>query len=106
MAGHRPKPIPGLCDRCGLRFKLKDLKWEYFMGHNTGVRVCRYCIDPTHPQLDTRNIKTSDKQSVPNSRSDVIDFPQERAMFAWNPVGTPLTSTVSTYVGTVSIETS
>lgn len=98
------KPIPGICDRCGQRYKLRDLKFEFVMGRNTGLRVCPKCLDPSHPQLDTRNVRTDDKQSVDDSRSEAPELPAERAMFAWNPVGTPSTSTIDIRVGTVSIE--
>lgn len=98
------KPVPGLCDRCGQRYRLSELKSEYVMGRDTGMRVCPKCLDPSQPQLDTRGIRTDDKQSVPDSRSDVSDLPQERAMFSWNPVGVPLTSTAFTAIGRVKVE--
>jgi hypothetical protein len=97
------KPVPGLCDRCGQRYHLYQLKSEYVMGRNTGMRVCPKCFDPSHPQLDTRGIRTDDKQSVPDSRSDSQELAAERAMFAWNPVGTPLTSTAFTETGRVTV---
>ena len=99
------KPIPGICDRCGQRFHLKDLKWEQLLGRRTGLRVCRSCLDPSHPQLDTRNVRTDDKQSVKNSRSDVPELEESRSMFAWKPVGTPLTSTAFTAIGRVTVST-
>jgi len=98
------KPVPGICDRCGLRYKLKDLRFEYLLGRNTGSRVCRSCLDPSHPQLDTRNVRTDDKQSVPDMRSDIPELKEERAMFAFDPVGTPLTSTAFTETGRVRVE--
>jgi hypothetical protein len=96
---------PGICDRCGLRYPLKQLKFEYELGKNTGLRVCRACLDPSHPQLDTRGLQTSDKQSVPNSRSDASELAASRAMFAFNPVGVPLTSTAFTDIGRVTVRT-
>lgn len=100
------KPVPGLCDRCDQRYPLHKLKFEYLMGRSTGLRVCPKCIDPSHPQLDTRGVRTDDKQSVPNSRSDNKELAAERAMFAFNPVGTPLTSTAFTQIGSVTVITS
>ena len=99
------KPVPGICDRCGQRFALSRLRWEYVLGKNTGVRACPKCIDISHPQLDTRNLKTNDKQSVPNSRSDIPELEESRRMFAWNPVGTPLTSTATVSIGRVMVTT-
>lgn len=100
------KPIPGLCDRCGQRYPLKKLKFEYLLGRSTGLRVCPSCLDPSHPQLDTRNIRTNDKQYVKDSRSDDAENLISRKMYAWNPVGTPLTSTAFAQVGRVTVSTS
>ena len=99
------KPVPGICDRCGLRYPLKKLKYEFLLGRSTGMRVCPSCIDPSHPQLDTRNVKTSDRMSVPNSRSDAAELRASRAMSSWNPVGTPLTSTITIKSGRVTVTT-
>lgn len=100
----RLKPVPGLCDRCDQRFPLYKLYWEELLGRRTGLRVCSRCLDPSHPQLDTRYVKTDDKQSVPNSRSDAKELPEERAMFAFDPfVGVPLTSTCFTDIGRVTV---
>ena len=99
------RPVPGLCDRCGLRYPLKKLKFEFVLGRSTGKRVCPTCLDPSHPQLDTRFISTADKQSVKNSRSDKMELASSRAMFAFNPVGVPLTSTATTRTGTVTVTT-
>jgi hypothetical protein len=99
------KHVPGICDRCGQRYALKDLKFEYLLGRNTGLRVCRSCLDPSHPQLDTRNVKTNDKQSVKNSRSDTAELEASRYMFAGNPVGVPLTSTAFVQLGRVTVAT-
>lgn len=105
MVASGMKPIPGICDRCGLRYPLKRLKYEFVMGRATGLRVCQKCLDPSHPQLDTRNIKTSDRQSVPDSRSDAAELAVSRQMFAWNPVGVPLTSTIEIKSGRVTVTT-
>lgn len=99
----RIKPIPGLCDRCGQRYPLYQLRFEYVLGKNTNVRCCPQCIDPSHPQLDTRNIRTDDRQWVPDSRSDSIEREEERKMYAFNPVGVPLTSTAFTNIGRVTV---
>jgi len=99
------KPVPGICDRCAQRYPLNKLKFEFLLGRSTGLRVCPKCLDPAHPQLDTRGVRTDDKQSVPNSRSDLAELAASRAMFAWNPVGTPLTSTASVEIGRVTVTT-
>lgn len=98
------KPIPGICDRCGLRFKLDDLEEEYVLGRRTGNLVCPSCYDESHPQLDTRHVKTNDRQSVPNSRSDKGELANSRRFSAWNPVGFQTTSTLEVKVGSVRVE--
>ena len=35
-----------LCDRCGFRYKLLELRKEW-----TGLKVCDSCFEPKHPQL-------------------------------------------------------
>ena len=99
------KHVPGICDRCGLRYPLRTLKFEYVMGRNTGLRVCRSCLDPSHPQLDTRGVRTDDRQSVKDSRSDDAELVASRYMFAWNPVGVPLTGTAFVQLGRVTVVT-
>lgn len=37
----------GLCQRCGLRFKLRNLVFD---GYMPGIRVCTSCYDGRHPQ--------------------------------------------------------
>lgn len=103
MVARGMKPVPGICDRCGLRFPLKKLKFEFLLGRSTGLRVCPQCLDPSHPQLDTRGVRTDDKQSVKDRRSDAAELAASRAMFAWNPVGTPLTSTAQISIGRVTV---
>jgi len=100
------KPVPGICDRCGLRYPLKKLKFEFVLGRSTGLRVCRYCYEKSHPQLDTRGLRTNDRQSVKDSRSDAGELAESRKMFAWNPVGTPLTSTTTISIGRVTVTVS
>lgn len=98
-------PIPGLCDRCGQRFALCDLREEFVMGKPTGLYTCSACYDEDHPQLDTRNVRTNDKQSVDNPRSDAHEREASRSLWAWNPVGQPATSTVTIEVGRVRVQT-
>lgn len=99
------KPVPGICDRCGLRYPLEELDWEYVLGRRTGARTCWKCYDESHPQLDTRHVRTNDRQYVPDSRSDQPELPEERRLFSWNPVGCQLTSTCTVHVGRVTVTT-
>jgi hypothetical protein len=97
------KPVPGICDRCGQRYPLSRLSEEYVLGRPTGVMVCRSCYDESHPQLDTRHIKTNDKQYVKDSRSDKAELAESRRLHGWRPVGHPTTSTLITDVGRVTV---
>jgi hypothetical protein len=100
------KPTPGLCDRCGLRFHLKDLREEYLIGRKTGKRVCRWCYDESHPQLDTRNVRTDDKQSVGDARSDALELAESRRLWGFYPcVGHQTTSTLEVQLGRVRVTT-
>jgi hypothetical protein len=97
------KPVPGICDRCGLRFKLSSMRDEYLLGRATGMRVCKSCYDESHPQLDTRGVKTADKQHVKNARSDRAELRESRRLFGWNPVGHETTNVMLTGVGNVTV---
>lgn len=99
------KPVPGLCDRCGLRYNLKRLREEYLLGRKTGIFTCPECYDESHPQLDTRFVKTDDKQQVSEPQSDTIERAASRRLYAWNPVGCELTSTGYISVGRVKVTT-
>lgn len=79
------KPVPGLCDRCGLRYPLSELKVEFVLGRPTNLRTCPECYDESHPQLDTRNVRTDDLQTVKDSRSDLIEI-DARGLWGFNPV--------------------
>ena len=99
------KPVPGLCDRCGLRYKLTDLKEEFVLGRKTGWFTCPQCYDESHPQLDTRFVKTNDKQQVKDPQTDKIELASSRRLYGWNPVGQPATSTCTVFVGRVTVIT-
>lgn len=60
----------GICDRCGLTYKLKNLIFEYENRHKTNLRVCRECKDGDHPQYRLGEIRTDDPQSLRNARPD------------------------------------
>jgi hypothetical protein len=97
--------VPGLCDRCGLRFRLKSLKEEDILGRKTGLLVCSRCYDKSHPQLDTRGVKTNDKQSVKNPRSDRAENLNSRRLYSWNPVGHETTNVADVKLGRVTVKT-
>ena len=59
------------CDRCGERFKLKELKIQTLKTKPYKVKVCRECWDPDHPQLQLGMYPVNDPQAVREPRPDV-----------------------------------
>jgi hypothetical protein len=76
--------VPGICDRCALRWKRSQLRAEYIDNVRTGLLVCPDCYDGTHPQ-DLPRPRTIDKQMVKDPRPDKADE-ESRSMGGWNPV--------------------
>ncbi len=97
--------IPGICDRCGQRFPHHKLRTEYIIDAPTNILVCQSCWDPSHPQLDTRGVRTDDREYVPDARPDSAEWPDVRGLWGWNPVGMPTTSTIQIEIGTVRVTT-
>lgn len=59
------------CDRCGQRYKLKELKKLVVKTKLTNVKVCPSCWDPDHPQLQLGLYPVNDPQAVSEPRPDV-----------------------------------
>ena len=59
------------CDRCGQRFKLKELKTQTLKTKPYRVKVCKECWDPDHPQLQLGMYPVNDPQAVRDPRPDV-----------------------------------
>ena len=102
------------CDRCGFRFKLKDLKIEVVKTKPYQLKVCQPCWDPDHPQLQLGMYPVNDPQAVREPRPDVsylvsgqsglqivdtnstnedaFGYPEGGSriiQWGWNPVGGP-----------------
>jgi hypothetical protein len=58
------------CDRCGFRFKLKQLKQLVIKTKNVNILVCPECWEPDQPQLLLGMTPISDPQAVRNPRPD------------------------------------
>ena len=58
------------CDRCGFRFKLKQLKREVIKTKLYNLLVCPTCWDPDHPQLQLGMYPVDDPQGVRQPRPD------------------------------------
>jgi len=58
------------CDRCGFRFKLKDLKKLVIKTKEVPIKVCNACWEPDHPQLLLGMYPVDDPQAVRDPRGD------------------------------------
>ena len=113
------------CDRCGFRFKLKQLKGLVIKTKNVNILVCPECWEPDQPQLQLGMYPVDDPQAVRNPRPDLSyyqsglnddGYPSEgsrKIQWGWNPVGmgndnglTPNNLIGTGQVGTVTITTS
>jgi hypothetical protein len=62
------------CDRCGFRFKLKQLKTLIIKTKRVNVLVCPSCWEPDQPQLQLGMYPVDDPQAVRNPRKDLSYF--------------------------------
>ena len=86
------KKALGICDRCGQRHKLKDLKFETVKQRRTSLRTCPTCYDKDHPQLMLGTFPINDPQALRNPRSDANERVESRdTQWGWSPVGMPAT---------------
>ena len=112
------------CDRCGQRYKLKQLKFEVIKTKLYQLKVCDECWDPDQPQLQVGMFPVDDPQAVRQPRPDlsyeasgldILGYPgggSRDTQWGWNPIGgsslndsglTPNNLIATTYVGTVTI---
>lgn len=87
------------CDRCGFRFKLKDLKGLVVKTKFIQVLVCNECWEADHPQLLLGMYPVDDPQAVRNPRPDrsyvtsgllssgYLGGGSRSIFWGWNPVG-------------------
>ena len=87
------------CDRCGFRYKLKQLKRLVIKTKNINILVCPTCWEPDQPQLSLGLYPVSDPQAVRNPRPDVsyyqsgltatgtIGEGSRIIQWGWDPVG-------------------
>ena len=95
------------CDRCGFRYKLKELKKLTIKTKQVNILVCKTCWEPDQPQLQLGMYPVDDPQALRDPRPDKsyiqsgytglqltldTDFgePGEGSriiQWGWNPVG-------------------
>jgi hypothetical protein len=59
------------CDRCGMRYKLTQLKKEVIKTKTYNLLVCPTCWDPDHPQLSLGMYPVDDPQGIRDPRPDL-----------------------------------
>jgi hypothetical protein len=59
------------CDRCGQRYKLKELKKLTIKTKQVSIKVCKECWEPDQPQLQLGMYPVNDPQAVREPRPDV-----------------------------------
>jgi hypothetical protein len=83
------------CDRCGFRYKLKQLKQLVIKTKNVNILVCPSCWEPDQPQLSLGLYPVNDPQAVRNPRPDLGyyqsgpggDGGSRVIQYGWDPVG-------------------
>jgi hypothetical protein len=59
------------CDRCGFRYKLKELRKLTIKTKQVSIKVCQTCWEPDQPQLSLGLYPVNDPQAVREPRPDV-----------------------------------
>lgn len=79
------------CDRCGFRFKLRQLKSLVIKTKNTKILVCTECWTPDQPQLSLGLYPVNDPQAVRDPRPDLSYYVpvtgSRITQWGWAPVG-------------------
>lgn len=104
------KKALGVCDRCGLEYRLSQLRGETVKGRPVSNRVCRSCFDKDHPQLFVGMYPVEDPQALRDARPDSGLTAARQIQWGWAPVGggdgtlTPNSLVATGYVGTVTVD--
>jgi len=83
------------CDRCGFRYKLKQLKSLVIKTKNVNILVCPSCWEPDQPQLQLGMYPVSDPQALRDPRPETGyyvsgtggDGGSRVIQWGWEPVG-------------------
>lgn len=115
-----------ICDRCGFRFRLRELRTLVIKTKQINLLVCKECWEPDQPQLQLGMYPVDDPQALRNPRNDntyvqsgtladgAIGGGSRNIQWGWNPVGgarsydavlTPNTLVAQGQVGTVTVVT-
>lgn len=103
------------CDRCGFRYKLRQLKELTIKTKTVNIKVCPTCWERDQPQLQLGMYSINDAQAVRDPRPDNSYAQSRDIQWGWNPVGlnnpfgiSGLTNSLEAdaEVGTVDVTTS
>ena len=115
-----------ICDRCGFRFRLRELRTLIIKTKQVNLLVCKECWEPDQPQLQLGMYPVDDPQALRNPRPDntyvqsgvladgSIGEGSRNIQWGWNPVGgarsyddglTPNNLVAQGQVGTVTVVT-
>jgi len=61
----------GFCDRCGFRYRLRELRQEVENYAVTGIRTCPVCWDPDQPQNHLGTLFSGENQAIRHPRPDI-----------------------------------
>ena len=88
-----------ICDRCGFRFRLRELRKLIIKTKQVNILVCKSCWEPDQPQLQLGMYPVDDPQALRNPRNDntyyqsgttatgSIGEGSRNIQWGWNPVG-------------------
>lgn len=79
------------CDRCGFRYKLKELRRIVIKTKNINLLVCPTCWEPDQPQLQLGMYPVDDPQALRNPRPDTTYFQAGLTGLQTETVGVPPT---------------
>jgi hypothetical protein len=71
------KNAHGFCARCGFRYQLDELKYEFKNYKKTNSRVCPDCFDIQNPQDLSNLFKGDDNEALRDPRSDKPETPPD-----------------------------
>ena len=64
------KTAIAICDRCGFRFRLRELRTLIIKTKEVNILVCTSCWEPDQPQLQLGMYPVDDPQALRNPRND------------------------------------
>lgn len=88
-----------MCDRCGFRYRLRELRSVIVKTKEVGILVCAECWEPDQPQLSLGMYPVDDPQAIRNPRPDNTYYQSgimsdgsvgegsRDIQWGWNPVG-------------------